>query len=80
MARIVKVRVGDKELHAIEQQFEIGREEWNEYRLLDGGVIRVKASVQKIYRIVDAEGNPQMTPDGDPHVMVRHTAQIVASE
>jgi len=80
MAKVVRVKVGNQEYDAIEQQFEIGNEAWNEYRLFDGGVIRVKTSVQKIFRILDANGNPAYTADGDPHVMVRHSTQVVASD
>jgi len=80
MAKIVKVKVGDQEHDAIEQTFEIAAEDWNEYRLADGGIVRVKTSVQKIYRLLDANGNPAMTPDGDPSVLVRHSTQVVASD
>lgn len=80
MARIVKLKIGDQEVDAIEQDFEIGREEWSEYKLLDGGVIRVKTSVQKIFRIVDAQGQPLISPEGDPQVLVRHNTQVVASD
>ena len=80
MPRIIKVRAGDQEFNAIEQQFEIASETWNEYRLLDGGTVRLKTSVQKVFRIVDEEGNPSHTPEGDPHVMVRHNTVVVSSE
>ncbi len=80
MAKIVKVRTGDQEHDAIEMQFETGVEHWNEYRLMDGGVVRVRTTAQKIFRIVDSEGNPEVTPEGDPHIMVRHSTQVVASD
>ncbi len=80
MSRIVKVRAGDQEFDAIEQQFEITSENWNEYRLLDGGVVRMKTSLQKIFRVVDEEGKPLYKPEGDPNVIVRHNTQVVASE
>ena len=78
--KVVKVRAGDTEFNAIEQQFDIGREDWNEYRLLDGGVVRVKTTVQRIFRVVDSEGNPTHDESGDPHMIVRHKSDVVAVE
>jgi hypothetical protein len=80
MAKVVKVRVGDQEYDAIEQDFEIAREDWNEYKLLDGGVIRLKTTVQKIFRVLDSGGKPVVTPEGDPHVIVRHKTDVVGSD
>ncbi len=80
MAKVVKIQVGDNEQDAIEQTFEIATENWNEYRLADGGIVRVKTTAQKIYRLLDANGNPAMAPDGDPAVLVKHSTQVVASD
>ncbi len=80
MPRIIKVKVGNVDRDAYEVDFEIGREEWNEYKLVDGGRVRVKTTVQKIARLLDAQGKPEFTPDGDPNVVVRHNTQVIASE
>ena len=80
MLRIRKVQVDGKDVFLSDAEFEIGREEWNEYKLLDGGKVRVKTSVQRISWIVDAEGNRQYNEEGDPHVVVRHKTDVVASE
>ena len=77
MPKIVKVSMGNQELHAIEQQFQIGREEWNEYKLLDGGVVRLKTTVQRIFLIVDENGNQLYADDGEPRVFVRHRSDVV---
>ena len=77
--KVVKVKAGDQEFDAIEQQFEVDREEWNAYKLLDGGTIRLKISAQRIYRIVDSQRNQIYNELGDPQVIVRHRADIVAS-
>jgi len=63
-----------------EEEFKVVREEWNEYELLDGGRIRTKNSVQKIYRVLDADGKPALTPEGDPQVVISSTNQVTASE
>ncbi len=63
-----------------EQDFETVREEWNEYRLLDGGKVRVKVSVNKLQRVLDEAGQPAFTPDGDPQVIVQHAVLVSASD
>ncbi|MBI2867596.1 MAG: hypothetical protein HYX97_04600 [Chloroflexi bacterium] len=75
----VKIRIGNQEFDAIEQEFEIRSENWNEYHLLDGGKVRLKTTVQKIYRVLDASGKPALTAQGDPHILVRHSTQVVSS-
>ena len=42
--------------------------------------MRVKASVFKIYRVVDEQGTPQHQPDGEPSLIVRNQVQVSASE
>jgi len=80
MVKVQKVKLGNQEVDAIELDFEIRREEWNEYTLLDGGRVRGKLSVAKIFRILDAEGKPAYGPDGDPQMIVRHKVEVVSSE
>ena len=75
-----RIKVGDREVNAREEDFEIVREDWNEYRLLDGGSVRVKTTVARIFRVLDDEGRPVYDQDGDPQVVVRHNTQIVAAE
>lgn len=79
MPNVTRIKVGDQEYDAIEQQFEIRGENWNVYQLLDGGAVRLKTTAQKIYRILDAAGQPAFTAEGDPHVLVRHSTQVVSS-
>lgn len=80
MAQIVKLSIGGRDFDAVEKPFDIGKEDWNEYELLDGGTVRVKTTVQKIFQIVDDQGNAQRTGDGDLQIMVKHNTQIVVSE
>ena len=75
-----RIKVGDREVNAREEDFEIVREDWNEYRLLDGGSVRVKTTVARIFRVLDDEGRPVYDQDGDPQMVVRHNTQIVAAE
>ncbi|MBI4311948.1 MAG: hypothetical protein HY681_09210 [Chloroflexi bacterium] len=80
MATIVKIRLGDKEYQAIEQSWEIGSEPWSEYKLADGGLVRVRTTVQKIFRILDDSDKPAFNADGDPFFLVRHTTQVVGRD
>ena len=58
--------------------FEIGREEWNEYKLLDGGVIRVKLVVTRIYQVLDEDGKPVPNQDGSLQYGVQSQVMLVA--
>lgn len=77
--QIETIRVGEQELLAIEQQYQIASEDWNEYKLLDGGVLRLKTTVHKIYRIVDEESNQIYDAQGEPQIIVRHRSDVVSS-
>ena len=80
MAKIHKVRLGSSEFDAIEQEYQIASEDWNKYKLLDGGEVRVKLTVSKIYRIVDDKGHFLSDQNGDPRVIIRHKVDVSASE
>ena len=50
-----------EEVDALETRFKVVREDWNEYELEDGTIIRMKPVVAEVLRIVDhwdTEGNP----------------------
>ena len=65
--------------YGMERDFEIEREQWSVYRLLDGGTVRVKTSVQKIYQVVDAEGTPIHDRTGLPVYAASHKSEVVFS-
>lgn len=77
--KIQHVKAGNQEFLAIEQQFEVGREEWNEYKLLDGGTVRLKTNVQRIFRIVDEDANQLYNEQEEPNLLVRHRTDVVTS-
>jgi hypothetical protein len=79
MSRQIKINIGGVEYNGQEVDFKIINEDWNEYELYDGGRVRLKTTAQKIVRVLDAQGKPAFTPDGDPHVLVRHNTQVVTS-
>lgn len=80
MGRKTQIQVGDVKVDVSEEDFEIVVEPWNEYRLLDGGAIRIKTTVHRVFRVLDANGKPKVTADGDPEVIVKHATQVVATD
>jgi len=58
---MIKLRYEGEEVDATEIDFNTRREDWNEYQLVDGTVIKVKIIVGDIMRIegrYDNDGNP----------------------
>jgi len=56
-----KVNFEGGEVDATEIDFQTRREDWNEYQLMDGSIIKLKAVVTQILRIegrYDREDNP----------------------
>lgn len=76
----MKITIDGVEYEGNEVDFEIVKEDWNEYRLSNGVKMRLKTSAQKMIQVVDEKGNPVLTKDGDPHVLVRHSIQVVSSK
>ena len=58
---MTKINFQGQEIDATEIDFQTRKEEWNEYQLVDGTIIKMKLVISEIYRIdgnYDAEGNP----------------------
>lgn len=79
MSRTIKVQIGNQEVDAREMDFEIRREDWSEYKLLDGGTVRVKTTVTRIFMAVDDAGNPRLNEDGTPVIAVNHKTDVVSN-
>lgn len=80
MANLVKARLGEREVDALEMDFQTAREEWNDYHLLDGGRVRVKTVVAKILWVVDDNGNKLYNDQGEPIILVRNQVQVISSQ
>lgn len=61
-----KMRYEGEEVDATEVEFHTRREDWNEYQLVDGTVIKMKIVVGDIMRIKDRYDN-----DGNPVYQVK---------
>ena len=68
-----------KEIQVQEVDFETIKERWNEYALRDGTTVKVKTIVLKIFQIIDENGKPTVTYEGDPNVLVRSENKVTAS-
>jgi len=56
-----KINFQGQEVDATEVEFQTRREDWNEYQLMDGSVVKMKLVVSEIFRLegrYDTEGNP----------------------
>lgn len=72
--------VGDKEMDGIELGFEPIREPWSEYELTDGGRVRIRPSVQRIFQLLDEDGQPAHAPDGSRFLVVQSKNELVVQE
>lgn len=58
---MAKINFQGREVEAAEVDFQTRREDWNEYQLLDGTIIKIKLVVSGVFRIeglYDDDGNP----------------------
>ncbi len=76
---MTQMNIGGNQRNVREASFDTVKEDWNEYQLESGSRVRVKVIVHKIFLMLDAEGKPAFTDEGDPEVAVRHPIQVVAS-
>ncbi len=56
-----KINFQGRDVDATEVEFQTRKEDWNEYQLMDGTVIKMKLVVSEIFRIdgvYDKEGTP----------------------
>ena len=67
-----------EEVDAYELTYDIVREEWSQYRLPDGRLVRVKAIVSRICQVVDANGENINNPDGSPMLVLSNRVEVVA--
>ncbi len=79
MPRIVKMPLGSEEVDAYELDYETIKEDWNQYKLINGRVVRVRVITSRISQVVDADGNDLFHPDGSPFLLVSNRVEIVAS-
>jgi hypothetical protein len=80
MAQKRTINVNGQELEVIEIGFEPTKEPWSEYELADGGHVRIKIVVHRILQVLDSDGSPARTPEGDPFLVIQSINQVVVQE
>jgi hypothetical protein len=74
MERITKVLYKGSTVEGVEMDFKTIKEEWNEYQLNDGSIIRMKLVVTNIVRVPDQYDNV-----GNPIYVVRSSNVLTVS-
>lgn len=69
-----------KEIRGFEIEFETDKENWSNYRLLDGTNLRVKHTMLKTFRLVDEDGKPLFDENGEPQIFIDESVEVVASK
>ena len=71
MSRKTKIRLPDgSERDALEMDFTVKSEEWNEYSLDDDTTVRLRTSAVRVFRLLDDDGEPSFTAEGEPELFV----------
>ena len=82
MPRIFKLSMttpaGPQEIDAYELEYETVKEDWNQYKLPDGRLVRVKVLVSRLCQAVDADGKDLLNPDGSPMIVASNRVEVVA--
>jgi len=74
VSEMPKIPYKGREVDATEVDFQTRKEDWNEYQLMDGSLVKVKLVVGGIFRIpdeYDVEGNPVYVVRSQNVLMVR---------
>lgn len=64
----MKIKFQGRDIEATEVDFLTRKEDWNEYQLTDGRILRIKTILTEVYRIEE-----EKDPDGNPVYQVRST-------
>jgi hypothetical protein len=80
MAQKRRFPVGGKEMDGVEVAFEPTKEPWSEYELADGGRVRIRPSVQRIFQLLNDDGKPARGPDGSRLLAIQSKNELVVQE
>jgi len=80
MSTIKTINMPDgKQVKAQEVEFKLQHEDWSQYVLPDGTVVKLKTTVLKILQVLDNDGKPARTMEGDPFLIVNHRTDVITS-
>lgn len=74
---VIKVPFNGQMVDAIELDFQPVTEPWSEYELMDGGRLRTRSTVARVFWMVDAKGIPMRDADGQAMILLHHQEQMV---
>lgn len=74
---VIKVPYQGQMVDAIELDFQPVSEPWSEYELMDGGKVRTRSTVARIFWLVDEQGVPMRDADGQAMILLHHQEQMV---
>jgi hypothetical protein len=77
MAEVREMEADGTTVKVIEIRFEIRREDWSEYAFADGGGLRFRPIIRRLWQVVDDDGTPVYLPDGDRYVIVEYKVDHV---
>ena len=80
MATVIQLPWGDGTHPAIEIPFTITKEDWAEYALDDGGRVRVKTTVTRLFVLLGEDEQPLRDELGNRVLAAHHTTQVTISE
>jgi hypothetical protein len=66
-----------RKLRGVELNFEIVKENWNEYTLADGTKLSIKDFLIQAFMLVDEDGNPIQNANGDPEIFINNGSSVV---
>jgi len=69
-----RIKIGDQDVEVVQLTFTAAGENWNEYLVNDGSVIRLKVVATEILRVPD-----RYDADGNPQYVVRSTNVVTVS-
>jgi hypothetical protein len=79
MSKVIEMMVDGVPRNVIEVPFTIVTEPWAEYEMMDGGRLRVRHILQRVFVVVDDTGHFEIDAQGDPIVVVRSTPVSVVA-
>ena len=75
------INVNGQDLEVVDVTFEpVKPEAWNEYELGDGGRVRIKLSVNRVLQVLDPDGKPAKTAEGDRFLVVQSSNQMIVQD
>ena len=75
-----KFNIDGAEVDGFEVDFEALKEPWSEVRLADGGGFRMRLTVQRVYQLKDASGQPMRDAEGRRRLVIQSKNELVVQD